>query len=118
MNNPKTISEDTKKIFRKCGACSHTYFTLLNREFGYPKEAEERASDTLAGGLMNGQQCGMLWGATLAVGAESFRRQPERAQAIAAAITTTQALMDSFSERAKSVNWPEIVGVDFADKLA
>ncbi|MCJ7691672.1 MAG: C-GCAxxG-C-C family protein, partial [Clostridiaceae bacterium] len=104
-NNSKTIPPDTKNTFRKLGACSHTFFYILNREFGYSKENEERASDPLAGGLMNTQhQCGMLWGSTLAVGAESFRRHNDCGQAIAIAITATQRLVESFSKRAKTVN--------------
>lgn len=117
MNTSKTVPPDTKKIFRQCGACSHTFFYILNREFGYPKETEERASDLLAGGLMSGHQCGMLWGAALGAGAESFRRNNDRSQAIAAAITATQYLMDSFSKTAGSVNCREIVGCDLSSKL-
>lgn len=52
---------DIRKVFWKCGACSHTFFFLLNREFGHPKRDEEYASDPLAGGLMQtGNQCGKL----------------------------------------------------------
>jgi hypothetical protein len=117
MDNTALATQDTKQIFMKCGACSHTYFYVLNREFGHPKEPEELASDPLAGGLMHGQQCGMLWGASLAAGAESFRRNVNQDQAIGAAITTTRQLMESFSERAKSVNCRDVVGVDFSDKF-
>jgi hypothetical protein len=113
----KMIPRDTKEVFKKCGACSHTFFYLLNREFGHLKETEERASDPLAGGLMLGHQCGMLWGSALAVGAESFRRNNDHGQAIASAITATQQLMKSFSERAKSVNCREITGTDITKKL-
>jgi len=117
MEKTRSISQDTKKIFLKCGACSHTFFFILDREFGYPNETEEVASDPLAGGLMSGQQCGMLWGSALAVGAESFRRHADRGQAIAAAITTTQRLMGTFSKRAKSVNCRDIIGCDFSNKF-
>jgi len=85
--NPERNSDfsDTKKVFRKCGTCSRTFFHILDREFGQPKDREECAADLLAGGLKNtGHQCGMLWGATLAAGAESFRRYPYRDHAIAA----------------------------------
>jgi hypothetical protein len=115
MSNSKTT--DTKDIFWKCGACSHAFFYILNREFGHLKETEERASDPLAGGLECGQQCGMLWGSTLAVGAESFRRYDDCDQAIAAAITTTQAVMESFSNRAKTVNCRDIIGCDLSSKV-
>ncbi len=116
-NNSKTISIDTKKVFWEKGTCSCTFFYLLNREFGYTKENEERASDPLAGGLMQtGHQCGMLWGSALAVGAESFRRHNDRGQAIAVAITATQNLMESFSKRTKTVNCRDIT-CDFYNKF-
>lgn len=113
----KTYPGDTKKVFSKCGTCSHTFFYLLNREFSHQKETEERASDPLAGGLMNTQhQCGMLWGSALAVGAESFRRNNDPDQAIPRAIRATQYLAKSFIERAKTANCRDIVACDFSDK--
>jgi hypothetical protein len=117
-HNSVTVPQNAKKTFSKKGACSHTFLYLLNREFGYPKENEERASDPLAGGLMMTQnQCGMLWGATLAVGAESFRRYKNRDQAIAAAITATQHIVESFSNRAKSLNCRDIIDCDISDNF-
>jgi hypothetical protein len=113
MNNPKKIHQDTRKIFWKCGTCSQTFCYLLNREFGHQKESEERATDLLAGGLLNrGHQCGMLWGSALAVGAESFRRHGDHGQAIALSITATQHLMESFSKITTTVNCREITGCD------
>ena len=112
--NSKKERRDFKRVFLKKGTCSQTLCFLLDREFGYPKENEERAADPLAGGLLQGgDQCGMLWGAALAVGAESFRRHADRDQAIGAAITATQHLVDAFSETAKSVNCRDIIGCDF-----
>ena len=113
MSRSKLIPHDTKKVFWKKGTCSQTLFFLLNREFGYTKEAFERASDPLAGGIMNkGHQCGMLWGSSLAVGAESFRRHGNSPQAIVAAVVATQSLMESFSKRTKTVNCRTITGCD------
>jgi C_GCAxxG_C_C family probable redox protein len=109
---------DTKKVFKKCMACSHTFFFLLNREFGYQKPTEELASNPLAGGLMGkGHQCGMLWGSSLAVGAESFRRYNDQNQATATTIATTQHVMESFKNRAKSCNCRDVVGIDFTSKF-
>jgi len=66
---------------------------------------------------MNTQnQCGMLWGSALAVGAESFRRNNNRGQAIAIAITATQHLVESFLKRAKTVNCRDIT-CDFTNKF-
>jgi C_GCAxxG_C_C family probable redox protein len=116
-SNLKMAPKDTKEVFMKCGTCSQTFFYLLNREFGHLKENEERASGPLAGGLMLGHQCGMLWGSALAAGAESFRRNNDRGHAIASAITATQQLMTSFTERTKSVNCRDVSPADFTKKL-
>ena len=111
------MPNDTKKVFRQCETCSRTFFFLLNREFGHPAEAEERAANPLAGGLMRtGHQCGMLWGAALAVGAESSRRYRDPGQAAAIAVTATQSLMESFARGAKSVDCRDITGCDLTTK--
>ena len=116
-NNSKTNPIEAKKVFSKCGTCSQTFFYLLNHEFGFLKKTEELASDPLAGGLLSTQnQCGMLWGATLAIGAESFRRHNDHDQAITMAITATQQIVESFSKRAKSVNCRDIT-CDFSNKF-
>lgn len=115
MNNSNVKANDTKKVFKECGTCSQTFGHLLNREFGHLKDAEERALDPLAGGLMNqGHQCGMLWGATMAVGAESYRRYSDPGQALAVAVTATQHIMDSFVNRTNTVNCREIIGIDLS----
>ena len=114
-NGPK----DGKKVFRKLGTCSRTFFYILNREFGHQKELEERASDVLAGGIMQkGHQCGMLWGASLAVGAEAYRMCENQNQAIAVAVNATMKLMTSFSERENTINCREITHCDFTSKLS
>jgi hypothetical protein len=103
---------DAKEVFRKCGTCSQTFGHLLNREFGHRMEDEERALDPLAGGINNeGHQCGMLWGAALAVGAEAYRRHPDPGEAMAVAVTATQQLIDSFVEQTDTVNCREITGL-------
>jgi len=112
------ILQDAKKTFAKCGACSQTFFHLLNHEFGYPKKTEEQASDPLAGGLLMTQnQCGMLWGATLAAGAESFRRFKNHNQAVFMSLTASQSIVESFSSRAKSVNCRDIIGCDVENQV-
>lgn len=115
MNNSKKEPQDTRQVFRECGTCSRTFGHLLNREFGFPKDAEERALDPLAGGMMNqGHQCGMLWGATLAVGAEAFRRYGHTDRAIAVAVTATRQIIESFVNRTNAVNCREIIGIDLS----
>jgi C_GCAxxG_C_C family probable redox protein len=111
--------KDGKKVFRKLGTCSRTFFYILNREFGHQKELQERAADSLAGGIMQkGHQCGMLWGASLAVGAEAYRKCENQHQAIAVAVNATQKIMTSFSERENTINCRDITHCDFSSKLS
>lgn len=106
-------TQNPKEVFRKCGTCSQTFAHLLNREFDHPNLEEERALDPLAGGISNeGHQCGMLWGATLAVGKEAYRRHPDQEKAIATAVTATQHIVNSFINRTSTVNCREITGYD------
>ena len=109
MKPSQTVKNDAKKIFREKGTCSNTFAYLLNREFGNNNETEERATDPMAGGLMQkGHQCGMLWGASLAVGAEAYRRSQNSDEAIRLAITATQKLLESFSKRTNTINCRDI----------
>jgi hypothetical protein len=107
----------TKRTFLKQGTCSRTFFHILNREFGHPRPNEEIAVDPLAGGIVqHGYQCGMLWGASMAVGAEAYRRYKNQGQAIAVAIKATKVLMESFLTKTKSTECEEITNVDFKKK--
>ena len=113
------VKNDARRVFVKKGTCSQALFYILNREFGHLQENEERASDPLAGGIMQrGHQCGMLWGSTLAVGAESYRRHKNRDQAIGMAIMATQNLMESFLKRTNNANCREITGCDWKSPLS
>lgn len=110
---------DTKKIFLKKGTCSQTFYFLLNREFGHNKEDEERAIDPLAGGIMQkGYQCGMLWGTSLATGAESYRRNKNESDAISQSIIATQRLMNSFVDKTQTTDCRVITNIDFSKKLS
>lgn len=110
---PENIPNDTKDVFWKKGTCSQTFFYLLNRSFHNTNESLERASDPLAGGLMNrGYQCGMLWGASLGAGAQSYLCCNNCSQAICTAVSTTKNLMESFSKTAHTVNCRQITGID------
>ena len=113
----KKAKLNAKRVFLTKGTCSHTFFYILNREFGHPKEMEERALDPLAGGILQqGYQCGMLWGASMAVGAESFRRHDDIGTAIAVAIRATQHLMKSFKNRTKCIECEDFTKTDFKNK--
>ncbi len=106
-----------KRTFIKKGTCSRTFFYLLDREFGYPMDEEERAIDPMAGGILQqGYQCGMLWGASMAVGAESFRKNEDPGQSTGITILATQHIMKSFVERTNSIECEEITRCDFTNK--
>src|SRR5210317_284859 len=111
------VKNDAKRVFYKKGTCSRTFFYLLNREYKHPMDEEEKAVDPLAGGILqHGYQCGMLWGASLAVGAESHRRceNPDKANALA--IIATQNVMRSFKEKTGSHDCIDITRTDFKNK--
>ncbi len=117
MENSSKKRLNLRKAFWKCGACSHAMFHLLNHEFENEKPLEEKASDMLAGGIaQKGHQCGMLWGASLSVGVESYKKFEDQNQAMAIAINTSKLLMDSFYKRTKTVNCSDISRVDWENK--
>lgn len=118
MGNSKPFPNDTKKVFWKCGACSHSLFFILNREFGYHKEIEELSSDMLAGGIFRqGHQCGMLWGSSLAAGAESYKKCGNCNKAIPMSVTATQHILESFYKRSNTHDCLEITGCDMTTFL-
>ena len=113
----KKTKLNAKRVFLTKGTCSHAFFYILNREFGHPKEMEERAIDPLAGGILQlGYQCGMLWGASMAVGAESFRSHDDIGTATAVAIKATQRIMKSFENRTKCIECEDFTKTDFKNK--
>jgi Putative redox-active protein (C_GCAxxG_C_C) len=98
--------------FLKKGTCSETLVNVLDRAFGHPLELEERAAVPLAGGIVSrGYQCGMLWGATLAAGAQAYRLFGPGPQAEAMAIIAAQRLVESFTASSGSSNCRDITGV-------
>ncbi len=103
----------TKGLFLKLGTCSRTLFHIVNREFGVSMELEEKASDPLAGGILQrGHQCGMIWGASLATSAESYRRFGNNSIASEKAIRSSQNLVTSFSNQTQCVNCRDIIKCD------
>ena len=105
-------SMETVRTFIARGTCSQTLACSLNRAFGHPLKEEEQASDPLAGGIVqHGYQCGMLWGSTLAAGAEAYRRFGTGPQAEAKAILAAQRIMDSFRTQNKETDCSELTGM-------
>jgi len=66
-----------------------------------------------AGGIMqHGYQCGMIWGATLAAGAEAYRRHGPGPKAEAAAMNAARRVVESFRTRHDEINCFEITDID------
>ena len=106
-----------KRTFLKKGACSHTFFYILNREFGHAREYEERAVDPLAGGIVQqGYQCGIIWGACMALGTEAYHRNSNLDKTIGTTIKATQHMIKSFVDRAKCIDCEEITNCNWSNK--
>lgn len=114
----KAIKDGLKVLSR--GTCGTAFFSLLNSEYGVPNEVAEIAASPLAGGLLNrGYQCGLLGGAVLAAGAESYRRNKDDiGKATAMAMTATHHLMESFRNRTNTISCRDITEMDLSGKLA
>ncbi len=86
---------------------------VLNHAFDHPMKSEEQAAMPLAGGIMqHGYQCGMLWGSTLAAGAQAYRLFGPGPRAETGAIIAAQRLVESFRALNKHINCIEITGID------
>jgi hypothetical protein len=62
--------------------------------------------------MQHGYQCGMIWGAALAAGAQAYRLHSPGPQAETGAIIAAQKLVESFHARNKDINCLEITGLD------
>ncbi len=77
--------------------------SVVDVSFDQPMILEEKACAPLAGGIMNhGFQCGMLWGASLAAGAQAYRRFGPGSLAETRSIGATQRAVESFKGRTKN----------------
>jgi hypothetical protein len=77
-------------------------------------EIEEHASDPLAGGLMQGCQCGMEWGAALAAGAQAYRLAGAGPQAEGRALVAAQRIVAAFLSQNKSIDCRDVTGIDMS----
>ena len=89
--------------------------SVVDSSFDHPLKLEEKATMPLAGGIMQyGYQCGMLWGAALAAGAQAYRLFGPGPQAETEAIIAAQRIVESFRARTKNeINCLEITDINF-----
>ena len=113
------IHNNARLKFLTIGTCSHTMFYLLNHETGLRINDEERASDLLAGGLLaKGYQCGMLWGASLAAGNQTYKQCTDINKSMYTAIKISQGIIKSFSNRSKCVNCRDFTKCNWSNPLS
>ena len=76
-------------------------------------EDEEHAVQPLAGGIVqHGYQCGMIWGSTLAAGAEAYRVFGAGPEAETRAIEAARRLVDAFKALNRYTDCFDITNVD------
>jgi hypothetical protein len=83
--------------------------SVVDNSFDHPLILEEGAVLPLAGGILgNGYQCGMLWGAVLASGAQVYRQYGAGVQGETKAVRTAESLVKVFQRRNKYINCSEL----------
>jgi hypothetical protein len=90
---------------------------VVDASYDHPLKLEEQASAPLAGGvMMHGYQCGMLWGAALAAGAQAYRLYGAGPKAESAAIIASQRLVDTFRTRTRGeINCFEVTEMNWRE---
>jgi hypothetical protein len=83
---------------------------VVDRSFDTPLPQEELASAPLAGGIMGqGYQCGLLWGAALAAGAQAYQRYGPGPQAESEALLASQRLVEAFRNRYNHIDCGDVI---------
>ncbi|MFA6035049.1 MAG: C-GCAxxG-C-C family (seleno)protein, partial [Myxococcota bacterium] len=109
----RITSARTVGTFLAKGTCSETLFNVLNYAYGQPARHEECASQPLAGGIMqHGYQCGMLWGAALASGAQSHRLFGATPKAEARAVIASGHVVQAFRRLNRATDCNSFTGMD------
>jgi len=86
---------------------------VLDRAFDSPLEAEEHAAVPFAGGIkQHGYQCGMIWGAVLAAGAQAYKVHGSGPAAEIRAVKAAARLVETFRTDNSEINCYEITEID------
>lgn len=119
MSYSKREKNDTKKLFLTKGTCSQVFIHIINRELGNQAEIEFKAAEFFSGGInQQGYQCGMLWGSSMAVAIEAYKRNKNLSEIIPQIVNTTRMLIDSFISESQSPDCVDITDTDFTKKGA
>jgi hypothetical protein len=86
---------------------------VFNNAFNHTLVNEEEAAMPLAGGIMqHGHQCGMIWGAAMAAGAQAYRHFGPGPRAETMAVIATRRLVASLRALNDHINCRDITGLD------
>ena len=86
---------------------------ILDRTFEHPLKHEETAIIPFMGGIVQyGYQCGMIWGAVLASGAQAYRLLGPGPQTETRAVQAAKKLIESFYTCNNNINCLEITDID------
>jgi hypothetical protein len=103
----------TVRTFIRGRACSDTLLHVLHCAYDRPMPEEECAAMPLAGGIMQrGHQCGMIWGATVAAGAEAHRRLGDGPRAEAQAVAAAARLLEAFRAQNSATDCFDLTEID------
>jgi Putative redox-active protein (C_GCAxxG_C_C) len=93
--------------------------SVVDASFDTYLPLEEHATMPLAGGIEQmGFQCGQIWGAALAAGAQAYRLYGSGAQAETAAVNAAQRLVESFRASYNGINCIEVTELDWRNVKA
>jgi hypothetical protein len=88
--------------------------SVVDDSYDQPLRLEEHAAMPLAGGIAAmGYQCGQVWGAALAAGAQAHRLWGPGPRAESATVAAAQRLVQSFSGSYRSVDCRDVTGLDW-----
>jgi hypothetical protein len=87
--------------------------SVVDDSFKQPLKMEEHAAMPLAGGMMRGYQCGMIWGAALAAGAQAYQLFGAGPAAETGAVIASQRALETFHARTGKINCAEIIGLNW-----
>ncbi len=91
---------------------------VLDHAFKHPLKLEENASMPFNGGInRQGYQCGLVWGAALAAGAQAYHVHGSGPQGETASIIATQRLVESFRDRFDNINCLEITDCELQSMM-
>ena len=115
MKASTSKATDSNLSLLQTGTCTQSVFRIMNQNFHNQAQLEERASNTLAGGIVfQGKICGLVIGASLGAGTETYNKTKNIEQSTCMSIKATQLLLKSFNEKFHAIDCFEITGQLFS----